>query len=142
MSVSDDALERIRRLASRDGLMRLLGMRCLDGGLGRAAVELTVRDDHLNYNGTAHGGAIFALASTAFGLAANSYGVIAAGVDAHITYQVAPRAGDTLTATATEVSRTSKLGVYRIDVTRQDGALVSTFTGTVYFTARPNDGAP
>ena len=30
-------------------------------------------------------------------------------------------------------------GVYRIDVTRQDGALVSTFTGTVYVTDRPND---
>ena len=49
--------------------------------------------------------------------------------------------GDTLTATAVEASRTRKLGVYRIvDVTRQDGALVSTFTGTVYVTDRPNEG--
>jgi acyl-coenzyme A thioesterase PaaI-like protein len=49
------------------------------------------------------------------------------------------RAGDTLTASAIEVSRSRKLGVYRIDVTRQDGALVSTFTGTVYVTERPNE---
>jgi acyl-coenzyme A thioesterase PaaI-like protein len=47
--------------------------------------------------------------------------------------------GDVLTATAVEAARTRKLGVYRIDVTRQDGALVSTFTGTVYVTDRPNE---
>ena len=79
-------------------------------------MALTVGDAHLNFNGTCHGGVIFALADTAFGLASNSHGMIAAGIDAHITYHVAAQAGDTLTATATEVSRTRKLAVYRIDV--------------------------
>jgi acyl-CoA thioesterase len=129
--------ERTRRLAARDPLMRLLGIECVDGG--RAAVSLAVRDDHLNFNGTCHGGVTFALADSAFGLASNAHGVIAAAIDAHITYQVAVRAGDRLTATAVEVSRSRKLGVYRIDVTRQDGVLVSTFTGTVYVTGRPNE---
>jgi acyl-CoA thioesterase len=32
-------------------------------------VTLKVRRDHLNFNGTCHGGVIFALADTAFGLA-------------------------------------------------------------------------
>jgi acyl-CoA thioesterase len=81
---------------------------------------------------------IFALADTAFGLASNSHGALAAGIDAHITYQVAVQTGDVLTATAVEVSRTRRLGVYRVDVTRQDGAAVSSFTGTVYVTAQPN----
>jgi len=132
--------ERIARLAARDPLMRLLGMECVDGGSGRAAVSLTVGEQHLNFNGTCHGGVTFALADAAFGLASNSHGVIAAAIDAHVTYQVAVKPGDVLTATAVEASRTRKLGVYRIDVTRQDGALVSTFTGTVYVTARPNEG--
>jgi len=131
--------ERIARLAARDPLMRLLGIECVDGGPGRAAVSLAVRDDHLNFNGTCHGGVTFALADAAFGLASNSHGAIAAAIDAHITYQVAVKAGDTLTASAIEVSRSRKLGVYRIDVTRQDGAIVSTFTGTVYVTERPNE---
>jgi acyl-CoA thioesterase len=133
------AAQRIGRLAARDRLMALLGIECAGGGLGRAAVSLAIREDHLNFNATCHGGVTFALADSAFGLASNSHGVIAAAIDAHITYQVAVRAGDVLTATAIEVSRSRKLGVYRIDVTRHDGVIVSTFTGTVYITERPNE---
>jgi phenylacetic acid degradation protein PaaD len=141
MEAKTEVERRIARLAARDRLMRHLGVECVDGGPGRAAVSLAIRDDHLNFNGTCHGGAIFALADSAFGLASNSQGVIAAAIDAHITYQVAVKPGDTLTATAVEVSRSRKLGVYRVDVTRQDGALVSSFTGTVYVTERANEGA-
>jgi acyl-CoA thioesterase len=129
----------VERLAARDPLIRLLGIECVAGGPGRALTSLAVREHHLNFNGTCHGGVTFALADSAFGLASNSHGAIAAAIDAHITYQVAVRAGDVLTATAVEVSRSRKLGVYRIDVTRQDGAIVSTFTGTVYVTERPNE---
>ena len=100
-------------------------------------VALTVAAAHINFNGTCHGGVIFTLADTAFGLASNSHGMIAAGIDAHITYHVAAQPGDTLTATATEVSRTRKIAVYRIDVARGDGTLVAGFTGTVYVLARP-----
>ena len=42
--------------------------------------------------------------------------------------------GDCLQARATEVSRSRKLAVYRVDVTRADGAVISSFTGTVYIT--------
>jgi len=125
-------------MATRDPLLKSLGIECLDGGHGRAAVALTIRKDHLNFNGTCHGGVIFALADTAFGLASNSHGAIAAGIDAHITYQAAVRLGDVLTATAVEVSRTRRLGVYRVDVTQQDGNPVSSFTATVYVTSQPH----
>jgi len=98
---------------------------------------MTLGPQHLNFNGTCHGGAVFALADTAFGLASNSHGRIAAGIDAHITYQLAARAGERLIATATEVSRSRKLAVYRVDVTRADGSAISSFTGTVYVTQQP-----
>jgi acyl-CoA thioesterase len=139
MDAADDAQARVLRLAGRDPFVAGLGIICLDGGPGRAAVAITVREDHLNFNGTCHGGVIFALADTAFGLASNSHGVIAAGIDAHITYQVAAKPGDTLTATAVEISRSRKLAVYRVDVSRGDGAAVSSFTGTVYVTTKPNE---
>jgi len=141
MEAKSEVELRVARLAARDRLMRHLGVECVGAGPGRAAVSLVIRDDHLNFNGTCHGGVIFALADSAFGLASNSQGVIAAAIDAHITYQVAVKPGDTLTATAVEVSRSRKLGVYRVDVTRQDGALVSSFTGTVYVTERANEDA-
>jgi acyl-CoA thioesterase len=127
------------QMAAHDPFVRSLGIEYRDAGFGRASVALKVRKDHLNFNGTCHGGVIFALADTAFGLASNSHGAIAAGIDAHITYQVAVQAGDVLTANAIEVTRTRRLGVYRVDVTRADGTLVSAFTGTVYVTSRPHD---
>ena len=134
------AAERVRRLAARDPFVTGLGIRCVEAGAGHATVAMAVTPAHLNFNGTCHGGAIFSLADTAFGLASNSHGMIAAGIDAHITYHVAAQAGDTLTAAAVEVSRTRRIAVYRVDVTRADRTLVSSFTGTVYLTTRAHDG--
>jgi acyl-CoA thioesterase len=133
------AAGRIMRLAASDPFVNSLGIRCIDAGPGRATVTLEVGDAHLNFNGACHGGVIFTLADTAFGLASNSHGMIAVGIDAHITYHVAAQRGDVLLATAVEVSRLRKIAVYRIDVTRADGTLVSGFTGTVYVTTRPNE---
>jgi acyl-CoA thioesterase len=131
---ADDAQSLVLRLVSADPFARSLGIRCTEAGPGTATVTMTVEAQHLNFNGTCHGAVIFALADTAFGLASNSHGKVAAGIDAHITYQQAARAGDQLLARAVEVSRSRKLAVYRVDVTRADGAMLSSFTGTVYVT--------
>ena len=128
--------ERIAALAARDGFCRRLGISVRDGGPGHAEVAMTVESHHLNFNGGCHGGAIFALADSAFGLASNSHGPVASGIDAHITFQAAVRAGDRLVARANEVTRQRRIAVYRIEVVRLDGhggeTAVSTFTGTVY----------
>ena len=128
--------DRAKRLAGADPFVVGMGIECLATDAGQATLRLQVEPHHLNFMGICHGGVIFTLADTAFGLAANSYGPVAAGIDAHITYQVSVVTGDTLIATTQEVSRSSKLAVYRCDVTRQDGVLVSSFTGTVYVTSR------
>ncbi len=134
-----DAHARVMRLCARDPFVARLGAQCTDAGPGHATVRMAVRPEHLNFNGTCHGGVTFSLADTAFGLASNSRGVIAAGIDAHITFTVAVREGDVLTARAVEVSRSSRIGTYAIEVRREDGTLVSTFTGTVYITSRANE---
>ncbi|UCG96447.1 MAG: hotdog fold thioesterase [Burkholderiales bacterium] len=134
------AQQRVAALAAKDRFAQAIGVRFVDGGAGHARVAMTVGEQHLNFSGSCHGGAIFAFADAAFGLASNSHGAIAAGIDAHITYQCAAALGDELTATAVEVSRSRKLAVYRIDVTRADGTVISSFTGTVYVTARHHDG--
>ena len=107
----------------------------LGGGPGRAEVAMTVEARHLNFNGGCHGGAIFALADSAFGLASNSHGPLASGIAAHITYQVGVREGERLVARAVEASRSRRLAVYRIDVVRPEAGggetAVSSFTGTV-----------
>jgi len=128
--------ERIAGLVSADGLCKTLGITFRSGGPGRAEVAMTLDARHLNFNGGGHGGAIFALADSAFGLASNSHGPVASGIAAHITYQAAVAAGDTLVARASEAQRSRRIGVYRIDVVREEGGgeetAVSTFTGTVY----------
>lgn len=139
METGTEAAARVRRLAARDPFARSLGIECVDGGPGRAAVRLHVKRAHLNFNGTCHGAVLFALADTAFGLASNSHGKVTAGIDAHVTYQTAVSSGDALTATAAEVSRTRRLAVYRVDVTRADGALVAAFTGTGYILDKHTD---
>jgi phenylacetic acid degradation protein PaaD len=139
METATEALARVNRLAAGDPFVKSLGIKCVDGGPGRAAVRMRIKPVHMNFNGTCHGGVVFALADTAFGLAANSHGKIAAGIDAHVTYQTAVNTDDVLTATATEASRTRRLAVYRVDVTRSDGTLVATFTGTVYILDKHTD---
>jgi len=128
--------ERLAGLVANDGLCRTLGITLRAGGPGRAEVAMILDARHLNFNGGGHGGAIFALADSAFGLASNSHGPVASGIDAHITYQAAVGAGDTLVARAVEVQRSRRIGVYRIDVVREEPGggetAVSSFTGTVY----------
>ena len=136
------AQQRVARLAAHDRFAHAMGVALVDGGPGHATVAMTVREQHLNFNGSCHGGAIFALADAAFGLASNSHGAVAAGIDAHITYQAAAGLGDELTATAVEVSRSRRLAVYRIDVARTDGTMISSFTGTVYITAQHHEPPP
>ena len=104
---------------------------------------MRVRPEHINFWDSCHGGAIFSLADTALGLACNSYGSVAALIDSHMTFSVAIKAGERLTARAEEISRSRKLGVYRMEVRRDDGVLVASLTGTVYRTGKPlpNEGS-
>ncbi len=140
---NSDATARVMQLAGRPDFARTLGVRCVEGGAGQAVVQMTVGEEHLSFNGACHGGMLFTLADTAFGLASNSHGALAVGIDTHMTFHVAAMPGDLLTATAVEVSRSRRLAVYRVDVVRGDGALLGAFTGTVYLPSRANpEGAP
>ena len=104
---------------------------------GHVTLQMRIKPWQMNFNGSCHGGAVFTLADSAFGLAANSHGTVAAGINAHATFEIAVREGDLLTAEATEGSRSAKLAVYSV-VVRRGEATVSTFTGSVFVTRRPH----
>lgn len=125
-------MERVRRLAGEDRFAAGIGAELVDATPERVTLRLVVTEAHLNFYGYCHGGAIFSLADTAFGLACNAPGPVAVAIDAHVTFSTAVRAGETLTATATELTRTRRTGTYRIEVRNEAGALVSHFTGTVH----------
>lgn len=132
----------VRKLLARaigtDGYARHLGLELVAAARGTATVRMRVCPQHVNFNGRCHGGAIFSLADTALGLACNSYGTIAALVDGHISISAAVEEGEWLMAHATEVSRSRKIGVYRVDITRaRDNAHVASLAGTVYLIDKP-----
>jgi phenylacetic acid degradation protein PaaD len=131
-----DVCERVKHLAARDAFVKFLGAECIDAGPGMAVVRMTVGEQHMNFNGTCHGGVLFSLADAAFGLASNSHGRLAAAVDAHIGFTAPVQAGDELIATAHELNRSNRIGIYRVDVHRPDEAVVAAFTGTVYIARR------
>jgi len=134
---SHDSEADIRRLADRDELARLLGVELVEGGPGRCVLRMTILRQHLNFHGGGHGGTLFAFADMAFGLASNSRGHMACGIDAHIAYFVGVKEEDVLYARASELNRSRRLGTYRIEIERQDGVRVASFTGTVHITEKP-----
>ena len=138
--MTDDVSERVRRLASRDRFMQMLGAELVHSDKGQARVSARVGEQHLNFNGTCHGGFVFSLADCSFGLASNSHGTMAAGIDAHISYAMPAQLGDVLVASAEEETRSQRLATYRIKVTRgEDRRVIATFTGTVFRTGEAHD---
>lgn len=95
-------------------------------------VNMTVRDDQVNFLGGTHGGVIHSLADCAFSLASNAYPEDAVAIDTHLAITAASDVGEVLTATAREQTRGRTLATYRVDVTRGDGRTVALFTGTVF----------
>ncbi|MCW5656997.1 MAG: methylmalonyl Co-A mutase-associated GTPase MeaB [Burkholderiaceae bacterium] len=137
------AVQLVRRALAGDAYGRHMGLELVDGSAGSAAVRMRVGPQHLNFNGRCHGGAIFSLADMALGLACNSHGAIAALVDGNISISAGAVEGEWLEARASEVSRSRKLAVYRVDVRREvGGEHVASLSGTVYLTGRPVLGGP
>lgn len=96
---------------------------------GQARLSMTVTKDMSNGHGNCHGGYIFTLADSAFAFACNSYNQMAVAQHCSVTYLIPAHIGDRLTATATEVSRRGRSGIYDIRITNQDGAHVAEIRG-------------
>jgi acyl-CoA thioesterase len=124
--------------ATRDAMLRddhatrALGMQVTRIGPGSATLTMAVRRDMLNGHATCHGGLIATLADSAFAFACNAYNelTVASGFD--INLLAAARLGDVLTATAMELSRAGRTGVYDVSVVNQKGEAIAAFRGRSY----------
>ena len=119
-------------LYERDRASQALGMRLIEVRPGGARVAMSVRPDMLNGHDVCHGGIVFALADSAFAFACNSYNESTVAAAAAIDFLAAVRAGDELTAAASELWRTRRNGIYEIEVTNQRGERVALFRGRSY----------
>ena len=119
-------------MARDDRASRWLGIEVLAVGPGSATVAMTVREQMLNGHDICHGGLITTLADSAFAFACNAYNevTVAAGFDVNLI--AAAKLGDVLTATATELSKAGRTGVYDVAVSNQRGEAVAVFRGRSY----------
>lgn len=112
-----------------DHASRSFGIEVLAVGPGTATLRMAVRRDMLNGHAICHGGIVTTLADSAFAFACNAYNelTVASGFDVNLL--ASAREGDVLTASATEVAKTRRTGVYDIDVRDQHGRRIAAFRG-------------
>jgi acyl-CoA thioesterase len=112
-----------------DNASRHLGMKIEHIAPGEATLSMTLTETMTNGHGNAHGGYLFTFADSAFAFACNTYNQVTVAQHCSVTF-IAPGAlGDRLIATAREVSRRGRSGIYDIRVAREDGTAIAEFRG-------------
>ena len=136
--ITPSAADVVNTLLARDRFSQWLGIEVLEADVGRSVLRMTIRDDMVNGFGTSHGGILFSLADSAFAFATTAGGVLSVAIDCTVSFPVAVRPGDVLTATAIEQSTTKRLAFVDVTVRNQDDVIAGHFRGTVYRTAIPH----
>ena len=106
-----------------DDASKGLGMEILQVRAGEATLAMTVQPNMVNGHGIAHGGFIFTLADSAFAFACNSHNERAVAAQCNISFIKPGKLGDRLVATAWEISKTGRSGIYDVRVTVDDTAI-------------------
>jgi acyl-CoA thioesterase len=110
-------------LWKQDATLRSLGLERLSIEAGQATVAMTVLPTMVNGLGITHGGAIFTFADSAFSLACNTYNERTVAAHCSISFLRPTRLGDRLVATATEVVRFARSGIYDVRVTLENSVI-------------------
>ena len=133
MSEAQRIAERVRdHMWAGDRASQGLGMRVAAIGPGSCTMTMTVRADMLNGHGTCQGGLVTALADSAFAFACNAYDEVTVASGFNVDLVAPGRLDDVLTATAVEVSKSGRTGVYDVDVRNQRDERVAVFRGRSY----------
>ena len=112
-----------------DDASRGLGMELVEVKSGQATLAMTVKPHMVNGQRIAHGGFIFTLADSAFAFACNSHNERVVAAQGNITFIKPGKLGDRLVATAREISRSGRSGIYDVRVTSEDGTVIAEFRG-------------
>ena len=128
--------ERLDEVLRDIGFGRLVGVEVLDWEPGRARTRLIPGAEQTNVHGFVHGGALFAVADTAFEVACNSYGRVCVGLDVSIHYAAPAQPGEALVAEARELTRSRRVASYSVEVRGEDGLARCTALAVAFRTDR------
>jgi acyl-CoA thioesterase len=123
LSPDDIALACADAMWAEDDASKGLGMEIVEIAPGRATLAMTVRPDMVNGQRIAHGGFIFTLADSAFAFACNSHDERVVAAQGQITFIRPGKLGDRLVATAREVTRGGRSGIYDVRVTTGENVI-------------------
>lgn len=117
-----------KRAHNAPGFIPYVGIELVEASLGYCKGELIVKDELKNPYGMVHGGCIFTLADTIGGSAALTHDKPIVTVDSNIHY-LSPAVNTTkLIAEAREIKYGSKIAVYEVNITNDNGDLIATST--------------
>ena len=111
-----------------DDASKGLGMELVEIRPGQAVMAMTVQPHMVNGQRICHGGYIFTLADSAFAFACNSHNERAVAAQGNISFIRPGKLGDRLVATAREISRGGRSGIYDVRVTTGD-TVIAEFRG-------------
>lgn len=114
---------------STDHASQDLGMKIEKVEPGIAVLSMEITKKMANGHGNCHGGYIFTLGDSAFAFACNTYNQLTVAQHCTVSYLRPGRIGDRLTASACEVTRQGRSGIYDIKITNQNGEHVAEFRG-------------
>ena len=119
-------------LSENDRFAANSGCRLTEVREGYAQAELLVTKEHLNAGGVCQGGVYFTLADIALAAVMNSRESLTFGIENNIMFLHSAKAGDTLTAEATEVFNHHRIPYVDVRITNQHGELCCVVTGLAY----------
>ena len=94
----------------------------------------------LNLFGRPHGGAIYALADSAFSVIANNNNNLSVAIECSISYHNSPDPGKNLIVEGKEISGSNKIGTFLFELYTEDAGkhkAIATMKCTVYRTGKP-----
>jgi acyl-CoA thioesterase len=129
LSSDDIARACAEAMWKEDDASKGLGMEIVEVRAGHATLAMTVKPHMVNGQRIAHGGFIFTLADSAFAFACNTHNERAVAAQGNITFVRPGKLGDRLVATAREISRSGRSGIYDVRVTSDEAVVIAEFRG-------------
>lgn len=126
----------VDRMYEKDWFSQWLGIERVLVEPGKCVLRMKIRREMLNGFSIAHGGITYSLADSALAFASNGHGMRSVSVETSISHTEPLMEGDEVSASAIELNRTNKIGIYQVTVTNQHGRTVAIFKGTVYRTSK------
>lgn len=126
----------VNYMMENDAFSQWLGINVLEVGEGSAVLEFKVKPEMLNGFYILHGGISYSVADSALAFAANSHGIQSVSIETSISHTKPVKLGEKITAIASELSLSKKIGIYNVELINEKNQKIALFKGTVYRTGK------